>query len=482
MKNLLLSLIASAVAQVGVQAAEKPNVIIFLVDDMGLMDTSVPFVVDENGKPVKQKLNGLYRTPGMEALAKDGVRFSHFYANSVCSPSRSSLLNGQFSARHKTTQWINPKKQNAGPEGWNWAGLKPDDVSLQSILKKAGYNTAHLGKAHLGPFKHVGSDPQKVGFDINVGGTAIGQPGSYLGEKDYGKGKLHAVPHLEKYHGTDTFLTEALTLEAKEVLTKFSKQDEPFFMHMSHYAAHTPFEMDKRFVENYASIGSKKTKAFAGLIEGMDKSLGDLVAHLKKIGEAENTLIIFLGDNGSDAPLGGVHDIASSAPYRGKKGTHYQGGMLAPLLIAWAQPNPNAEIQKKFPIKQGIVSEDFVTVCDLMPTVLKITGTSAPENHKVDGHELTSYLAIHKGTHSQKFLMHFPHTHRSSNFTVFIDGNWKVIKHYGKSKFGKVELFNLKEDPTESNNLAEKNAEQLKVMLTKMQKSLDDCGAQYFKK
>lgn len=266
------------------------------------------------------------------------------------------------------------------------------------------------------------------------------------------------------------------------MITKMSKQDTPFFMHMSHYAVHSPFDIDKRFEKNYASTKSKRLKGFATLIEGIDRSLGDLVAHLKKVGEAENTLIIFLGDNGSDAPLGGVHDIASSAPYRGMKGTHYQGGMLAPLLIAWAQPNPNAEIQKKFPIKQGIVSEDFVTVCDLMPTILKVTGTPAPENHKVDGQELTSYMATHKGTHSQEFLMHFPHTHRSSNFTVFIDGDWKVIKHYGKSKFGKVELFNLKQDPTESNNLAEKNAEQLKVMLTKMQKSLDDCGAQYFKK
>ena len=116
-------------------ADERPNILIFLVDDMGLMDTSVPFVVDKDGKPAPQKLNKFYRTPNMEKLAKNGVRFSHFYANSVCSPSRISLLNGQFSARHRVTQWINPHKQNSGPSNWNWKGLTDKDVSLQKILK-----------------------------------------------------------------------------------------------------------------------------------------------------------------------------------------------------------------------------------------------------------------------------------------------------------------------------------------------------------
>ena len=266
----------------------------------------------------------------------------------VCvSPSRSSLLNGQYSARHKTTQWINPQKKNAGPKNWNWEGITPKDVTLQNLLQKEGYTTIHVGKAHLGPFKHVGENPEKVGFNINIAGCAIGRPTTYFGEKNYGEGTIRGVPGLKKYHGTDTFLTEALTLEAKDAMSKLAKQEKPFFMHMSHYAVHAPFDVDKRFAANYADEKNARYKGFKTLVEGMDKSLGDLVKHLEQIGEAENTLIVFLGDNGSDAPVGGKHAIAASAPYRGMKATHYEGGMLAPLIFSWAKPNPDNVFQKK---------------------------------------------------------------------------------------------------------------------------------------
>ncbi len=483
MNSFRLSIVAAfSVFSAGASAiaAERPNILVFLVDDMGVMDTSVPFVVDANGKPSSQPLNRFYQTPAMQRLANNGVRFTHFYANSVCSPSRASLLTGQYSARHKTTQWINPTGRNAGPKGWNWEGMKADDVTLQGTLQKAGYTTVHLGKAHLGPFKHVGEDPLKVGFDLNIGGCAIGRPTTYFGEKNYGKGTVRAVPHLEKYHGTKTFLTEALTLEAKRILTDVSKNGDPFFMHMSHYALHGPWDPDPRFMKNYADSGySKRAQAFAALAEGMDKSLADLVAHLEEIGEAENTLIVFLGDNGSDAPIGKAKGVGSSAPYRGKKGTCYEGGMLAPLIVSWAKPNPDSAIQKKFPIKTGVVSQDFVTICDLMPTLLKVAGAEVPQSHKMDGVELTSYLASHTGNHKQEFLMHFPHQHNSSQFTVFRDGEWKVIKRYNQKGDKRFELYHLADDIAEANNLAKKEPVKLKEILAKMQQALDDSGAQY---
>jgi len=474
----LLILVSSAFSEV-----KQPNVLILLVDDMGLMYTSVPFVVDEDKEPKQLQLNELYRTPNMMNLANNGVRFSRFYANSVCSPSRVSLLNGQYSARHGVTQWIHPMKRNrGGNETWNWEGLTSESVSITKILKEAGYTTMHCGKAHWGPFDHEGANPLNLHFDINIAGDAMGQPASYYGKESFKRGNSQ-VPHLEKYHGTDIFLTNALTEEAKLKISDFSKTDEPFFLHMSHYALHSPFQADPKYLANYKELNlDEKHKAFATLVEGIDHSLGELIVHLERVGEADNTLIVFLGDNGSDAPIGGKKDyykVSSSAPYKGRKATCYEGGMLAPLIVSWAKPNPDSAIQKKFPIKPGIVTEDFVTICDIMPTLLNITGTEAPETHPIDGQDLSSYLATHEGTHSQEFLMHFPHVHRSVNFTVFRDQHWKLIKHYRAEK-DQYELFNLEIDPYEQKNLAKSHPAELAKLCQKMSASLTDCSAQFY--
>jgi arylsulfatase A-like enzyme len=144
--RVLLTLVFSALF---LRAADKPNIVVMLVDDMGVMDTSVPFLTDEKGAPKKYPLNEYYRTPNMERLAAKGVRFSNFCAMSVCSPTRISIMTGQNAARHRTTNWINPNTNNAGPlgaPGWNWRGLKKGDVTLAGILREAGYRTIHVGK------------------------------------------------------------------------------------------------------------------------------------------------------------------------------------------------------------------------------------------------------------------------------------------------------------------------------------------------
>ena len=177
--TLLLIAIATSL-----QAAQ-PNVILFLVDDMGLMDTSVPMLADQDGKPKRHPLNDWYRTPNMERLAKQGIRFSQFYAQSVCSPTRASIMTGQNSARHRVTQFIAPEKRNNGPKGWRWEGLTQKDVTLPLLLRKQGYHTIFAGKAHFAPVGFEGEDPSKLGFDINIAGCSFGQPGSYYGEDGY---------------------------------------------------------------------------------------------------------------------------------------------------------------------------------------------------------------------------------------------------------------------------------------------------------
>jgi arylsulfatase A-like enzyme len=476
-----------------------PNIVLFLVDDMGLMDTSVPFITDNNGKAAPQPLNKWYKTPNMENLANTGIRYSNFYAQSVCSPSRISILTGQNATRHKTTTWIDPKSNNRGtygPEDWNWAGLKNNDLTLPKTLQKYGYHTIFVGKSHLAPFKHEGADPINLGFDVNIGGSAIGHPGSYLGQENYQykKGKFnHAVPHLKKYHGTDTFLTEALTIEANHAIKNAVKGNKPFFLDMSHYAIHSPFTHDSRFISNYkkSKSYSDKAKRYASMVEGMDKSLGDIIANLKQLGIAENTLILFIGDNGSDAPLGGIHDIASSAPLRGKKGTHYEGGMRVPFIASWAKKNNNNIWQKKLPIASGAIQSQIASIMDVFPTINELLNINI-KNQSIDGYPLNKTMQNqHDISKPETFLMHYPHEHRSSYFTSYRNSDWKLVYHYfpgiipeGKKYTNynprklKYELFNLSEDPSEQRDLSLSNPKELHRMLHEMKAQLVSENAQ----
>lgn len=470
----------------------KPNVLLFLVDDMGLMDTSVPFLANREGKPEGHPLNDLYRTPNMERLAQMGTRYSQFYANSVCSPTRTSLMNGQFSARHHTTQFISPERKNTGENGpvdWKWQGFAKDDLTLPAQLRRAGYRTLHAGKAHFGPVGARAENPLNLGFDVNIAGCAYGQPGSYLGKKSYGNGiknrQKRAVPGLEKYHGTETHLTEAITIEMKQAISEAVQLEKPFFAYMSHYAVHSPFEADERFVGNYREGNTAKLAAFASLIEGMDKSLGDLLDHLEAIGVAENTFVIFLGDNGTDAPIGGSHAISCSAPLRGKKATHYEGGMRVPFIAAWGKSDPGNHFQSDHPVRQNrLVTKGFGQVCDVYATILDITETKTAKAHKVDGISLLPSLSGKELPKNREFLMHFPHAHRSSYFTALRKGNNKLVYHYPvegklKTSFPRVELFNLAADPTEGTNLADSNPELRQEMLDAMVEALEESGAQY---
>ena len=481
--------------------ASKPNIIVFLVDDMGLMDTSVPMLTDEDGKPQRHPLNDWYRTPNMERLAAMGTRFSNFYAHSVCSPTRISIMNGQNSARHRTTDYINPWQDNRtldnrafplavsqqGPPPWNWAGLEKRDLTLPRLLKQVGYATIHVGKAHFAPFDHEGADPLNLGFDVNVAGSAIGAPGSYHGRADYGKGSTNPlarpVPGLDKYHGTDTFLTEALTLEAKSELNKALAAEKPFFLHMSHYAVHSPFDSDARFAARYRDRGkSLPAQNYATLVEGIDKSLGDLMDHLEGKGLAENTLIIFVGDNGGDAPLAGTDDISSSAPLRGRKGSKWEGGVRVPFIAAWGKPDTDNRWQKKLPISAGAIRKEIGVCYDLFPTIVDLVDVPVPLDHPVDGQNLTRLLTGQSDpNHRNEFLNHYPHPRRGQShfFTTWRKGDWKVRYAYLAEGDERYALYDLAKDPSESRNLATEYPGQLTSMMQDMVEELESMEAVY---
>ena len=464
--------------------SSAPNIVVVLVDDMGVMDTSVPFLTDAHGRPRRYPLNDFYHTPAMERLAARGIRFNAFSAMSVCSPTRISLLTGQNAARHRTTNWINWRQNNAGPLGppdWNWNGLDRDAVTLPRLLRQAGYRTIHVGKGHVAPRGAAGEDPTNLGFDVNIAGSCIGAPATYFGSRDFARrggedatgdtSRDHAVPGLEQYHGTDIFLTEALTREARAQITAAVASRTPFFLHFAHYAVHAPFDADPRFAARYADSDTPPpAQAFATLVEGVDRSLGDILDHLDALGVAGDTLVMFLGDNGTDAPLGHEHAWDCAAPLRGRKGSHYEGGMRVPFIAAWAAEDPALPWQRRLPIAAGAIQPQLATVCDVAPTILGLVGIAPPPGHVIDGRPLDTLLTGRPDPdRDETFLMHYPHApHRSDYFTAWRDGDWKVVYHHVPSAVSggsHYELFNLREDPFERHDLAaERPAELVRLM------------------
>src|SRR5690606_2434717 len=204
---------------------------------------------------------------------------------------------------------------------------------LPQILKDAGYYTIHSGKAHLGAIGTPGENPLNLGFEVNIAGHAAGAPGSYLGKENYGNGRegkeIWAVPGLEKYHGKDIFLTEAITQEAKLAMDSALDKDNPFFLYMAHYAVHTPIMADGRFVQKYYDKGLDSIEAkYASLVEGMDKSLGDIMDYLEDRKISDNTIILFMSDNGglSAVARGGEKHTNNKHLISGK-GSDHEGGI-----------------------------------------------------------------------------------------------------------------------------------------------------------
>ncbi len=460
----------------------RPNILFFLVDDMGVTDTSVQFLQDVDGQLIHAPLNDRYRTPHLARLANQGMRFTNAYAYSVCTPTRVSLLSGVYATRLHITTWTHPhhtldtgQVSEGGVRGprWKTTGLSTDRLTLPRLLGQAGYRTICCGKAHFGPNDTLAGNPLNLGFDINIAGHGAGAPGSYLGKQNFArKGKrpdVWTVPGLEKYHGQDVFLTEALTRELKQTISQTVNDNRPFFAYMAHYAVHSPFQVDKRFAGNYPNLQGKAL-AFATMVEGMDKSLGDLLDHLQTLGVAEETLVIFYSDNGSDGP--------PNRPLRGIKGSRFLGGNRVPLVAAWAKPNAQHPAQQACPISAGSIEDDLVTPVDFLPTLAAIAQVRLPKGVKLDGHNLSPYLRGLSGTHRpQQFLLHFPHgRHRSQLYTTWTDDGWKLTYEYAARRW---HLHHLTSDLGEQQNLIDQHPNRALAMARQMVAELDRQQAQY---
>ena len=467
------------------QTPDRPNIIVFLVDDMGWQDTSLPFWKEET------HFNQLYETPAMERLAREGMQFTQAYASSVCSPSRVSLMTGMNAARHRVTNWTLRKDQQPVADdellqqpNWNMNGLSPAPgdpyavfvTPLPEILQNEGYRTIHIGKAHFGAIGTAGADPLKLGFDVNIAGHAAGAPSSYYGEDAFGNSRdpkpVWAVPGLEKYHGQNIYLTEALTQEAIKEIDQSISQDKPFFLYLAHYAVHTPIQGDDRFLQKYFDKGMDSTEAqYATMVEGMDKSLGDLMDHLDEKGIDENTVILFMSDNGGlSAVARGGEKHTHNWPLSSGKGSAREGGIREPMIVKWpGRVAPNSK------------SDGLVIIEDFFPSILEMAQTlNYLLVQQVDGQSFIPLLEGKTVNKERALFWHYPNRWGPQGpgigaTSTIRKGNWKLIYYHASRSF---ELFDLENDIGETQNLADDAPEKLKSLAQELTDYLKKVDAQ----
>ena len=509
-----LSLLAPSVAF----AAEKPNIVFFIVDDMGWVDSSVAY-----GEQVYPN-NMRYNTPNMQRLASQGVMLTNAYACPVSTPTRTSLITGVNAAHSRITNWTStvrdtPSDATGGavamaqtgangdiggslerPE-WNINGMSPVEgventlyaTPLPKLLRDAGYYTIHVGKAHWASAGTPGASPYNMGYNVNVSGNVAGMPRSYLSEENYGntaeKWNMLAVQNMTEYYGTGVHLTEALTREALKTLDFPIAQDIPFYLYFAHYATHTPIQRDPRFVQKYLDAGMDEGQArYASMVEGVDKSLGDLLDFLEAKGVAEETIIIFMTDNGGNAEnraKGGVR-FMHNLPLRNGKGSVYEGGIRVPLMVKWSgKVAPNTRVntpvicEDLFPTilgMAGVKNYDVVQTVDgksLVNLVTKgsqLAAKAAKRGEIADQKAANAFVVPEEvsGIDPERALIfHYPHQWKPYDL-VDIDylsavrkGDWKLLY---RMRTGALELYNLKSDIGEQNNVAAEHPEKVKEL------------------
>ncbi len=417
-----------------------PNIIFVLVDDMGWTDLGC---YDSD----------YYETPHVDKLAAQGMRFTDAYAAcTVCSPSRASIMTGQYPARLHITDWIDGHKYPFAKlrvPDWTMR-LATNIPNLARMLKQGGYATASIGKWHLGPRECW---PEKQGFDLNIGGCERGHQPSYFSP--------YKLPTL--VDGPDgEFLTDRLTDEAIKFME--ANRERAFFIYLSHYAVHTPIESKEAVREKYKAKRDKtknhKNPGYAALVESVDDSLGRLMRRLEELKLADNTIVIFTSDNG------GLIGCTSNAPLRAGKGSPYEGGVRVPLIVKW----PGVTMP-------GAVSQEPVISTDFFPTLLAMADVQPPRDHIVDGLNLAPLL---KGEHIRQrnaLYWHYPHYHPggATPYGAVRMGEYRLIEFY---ESGVVELYNLKSDLGEVNNLTQKEPERAASMLRELRQWRASVNAQ----
>lgn len=442
MPLLLLVLFVLATPCFGAPS-RPPNVIVVLVDDLGLTDLSCYG-------------SQFYETPNIDQLAKDGVKFTQAYsASTVCSPTRAALLTGKYPARLHLTDWIPgyPSQANKLKSPVWQMFLSPNEITLAQQFKSAGYATALIGKWHLSPSEKDADaySPLKYGFDLNIGGCHLGQPGSFFSP--------YKIPTL-----TDSPNGEFLTDRESSEAVKFIEQNQakPFFLYLAHYAVHQPIagkpEVIKKFEQKDAHGLKHSNATYAALISSVDDSLGQIRATLQRLKLSDNTIIVFTSDNG------GLTPVTDNSPARAGKGSAYEGGVRVPFIIygpSLSAPNSSEATP--------------VSTIDIYPTVIEMSGITA-RPAVVDGLSLAPLLKAQTPLARTDLFWHYPHYHKTGGATphsAIRSGDYRLVHFYEDDR---DELYNLATDPSETKDLATTDSEtrnRLRAKLDRWLKSVD---------
>jgi arylsulfatase A-like enzyme len=429
-----------------------PNIVLIVADDLGWADLGCYG-------------STYHKTPNLDRLAAQGMRFTNAYAAAcICSPTRAALLTGKYPARLNLTDWLPGRPDRPDQKLLRPLinqELRPGEATLAAALKATGYATGHVGKWHLGG---EGAGPLQRGFEVNIAGDRTGSPRSYFAPFRSKDGPF--MPGLERAPEGE-YLTDRLTTEAEKFIA--SNRDLPFFLYLAHYAVHIPLKAKAETIARYkpGPAGRQGNPIYAAMIESLDESVGRILAKLDELKLAERTVIVFTSDNGGLSVREGPNTPSTiNAPLREGKGYLYEGGLRVPLLVKW----PGVT-------RPGSTSATPVCSIDLLPTLLLACGVTS--ERAVDGVSLVPLL---KGGDLKRdaLFWHYPHYSNQGGRPggAVRAGDWKLIEFF---EDGRRELFDVKKDPGESNNRIVERPEIAKGLAEKLRVWRESVGARGMK-
>ena len=448
----LALLMAMALSQGPSQAADdakqtakaRPNIVFILADDLGWTDLHCYG-------------SGYYDTPHIDRLAAAGLRFTDGYTcGPNCQPTRAALLSGQYAPRTGvytvgSTNRFDTTSRPLVPAP-NVVNLAAEKVTIAEAMKKAGYATGMFGKWHLG--NGPGHEPKDQGFD-----EAIVSNGAHI--------NFNTDPKVPVPEGA--YLADFLTDKAVDFIERHKA--EPFFLYLPHFGVHSPYQAKPELVEKFkgrAAVGGHHNPVYAAMIASVDESVGRIMATLDDLKLAENTLVIYSSDNGGvggyqAAGVDKANSVTDNAPLRGGKGMLYEGGVRVPYIFAW-----------KGVIKPGTVTSEPIISVDLYPSLLELAGAKPEAGYPLDGVSYVSLLkASGEGTLSREALYwHFPgylgagaNSWRTTPAGAIRSGDYKLLEFF---EDGHVELYDLKKDLSQKNDLAKSNPDKAKELHDKL--------------
>lgn len=414
--------------------ADRPNLILILADDLGYADIGCFG-------------NTFNETPRLDRLAREGLRFTQFYAGPVCSPTRTNLQSGQDQARFGITQHIPGHRR---PYAKLIDPVVPSHLPLEVVtfaecLRAAGYATGYFGKWHLGG---QGFGPADQGWT-----TALEFQGNTLPPKVTGSPATRRTAEFVADQGV-AFIT--------------AHKDEPFLLQLSHFAVHIPLSTRPELLAKYQARpprpGYPSRAEYAGLLEELDQSVGRIVDTVDRLGLAEKTLILFLSDNGGLEHEQGGAVVTSNAPLRAGKGTLYEGGIRIPAIARWPGSVP-----------AGVTCPVPATTIDVHPTFVELGRAATPAGQPRDGASLATLLRDPRAAPARDtFLWHLPHYHHSTPASAIRRGDWKLLEFFEDHA---LELYNLRTDPGETTNLAAQEADRARELQAALVAWRHDVGA-----